>query len=195
DLGGTNFRVAVINADGEIRMRRSRPVPLSKHREEVVAAIVDLASECLSEFKPYGRPKAFGLAVPAVVDAVQGAIVSAPNLPELDGYRVSDKVGERLGVDVFLENDATAACIGENWKGVSQGYANVIHVTIGTGVGGGIIIGNEPMRGADGTAGEIGHICVEPNGVKCGCGSNGCVEQYASARAIVRMAKESGDFS
>jgi glucokinase len=194
DLGGTNFRVALIGADEEIVMRRSRPVPVSKRREEVIAVIADLAGECIEQTGTSSRPAAFGLAVPAVVDAKRGTIISAPNLPDLDGYQISKHIAERLDIKVFLENDATAACVGEHWKGVSRGFANIIHMTLGTGVGGGIMIDNLPMRGPDGTAGEIGHICVEPDGVPCGCGSNGCVEQYASASAVVRMAEESGEF-
>ena len=194
DLGGTNFRVALLTPDGEILSRRSRAVPSSKRSDEIVSAIAELAGECINEVNPPRPPGSLGLAVPAVVDAGKGTVVSAPNLPHLDGYPIAGEIGELLGLNVFLENDATAACIGEHWKGVSQGFSNVVHVTLGTGIGGGLIIGNEPMRGADGNAGEIGHISVEPDGVECGCGSNGCVEQYASASAIVRMAEKSGKF-
>ncbi|MEO5860355.1 MAG: ROK family protein, partial [Pyrinomonadaceae bacterium] len=88
------------------------------------------------------------------------------------------------------ENDANSAAVGERWKGAAKGVRNSIHVTLGTGVGGGIIIDGTLVRGIDGTAGEIGHIAVEPEGYPCGCGSRGCVEQYASATAIVRIAKE-----
>jgi glucokinase len=95
-----------------------------------------------------------------------------------------------LGIEVIVENDATAAAIGEHWLGASRGFENSICLTLGTGVGGGIILNTQPLRGPDGTAGEIGHICVDPNGHQCGCGSWGCVEQYASATAVVRIAKE-----
>ena len=98
----------------------------------------------------------------------------------------------RLGVDAVLENDATAAAIGENWLGGSRDVDTSICVTLGTGVGGGLMINGKPYRGKDGTAGEVGHICVEPDGHPCGCGSRGCVEQYASATAVIRMAREAG---
>ena len=103
-------------------------------------------------------------------------------------FRSSDAVS----VPVVLENDATAAAIGEAWLGVSNGIENSILVTLGTGVGGGIISNGEPLRGPDGGAGKIGHICVEPDGHPCGCGSKGCIEQYASATALARMSQEAG---
>ena len=121
---------------------------------------------------------------------MENRIFSSPNLPELNGYDLADELAARLDIDVTLENDATAAAVGEHWLGASRGFAHSICVTLGTGVGGGIILNGEPVRGPDGTAGEIGHICVEPLGVPCGCGSIGCVEQYSSATAIARIANE-----
>jgi glucokinase len=97
-----------------------------------------------------------------------------------------------MGIRVVLENDATAAGIGEAWLGASKGINTSILVTLGTGLGGGLIVNGVPLRGPDGGAGKIGHICVEPEGQPCGCGSKGCVEQYASASALVRMAGEAG---
>ncbi len=193
DLGGTNFRVAVIDDGGVLLVRRSRPLPASRSAADILAAIAELAEECVAAAGTE-RPELFGLAVPAVVNVDSGGVVQAPNIPDLDGSPAARELGTRLGMRVFLENDATAAAIGEHWKGASASFANVVHITLGTGVGGGLIFDGRPYRGADGTAGELGHICVEPDGVKCGCGSNGCVEQYASATAIVRVAKESGEF-
>jgi glucokinase len=111
----------------------------------------------------------------------------------LDGVFFQHDLHEALGIDVILENDATAAAIGEHWLGASREYENSICVTLGTGVGGGILFNGQALRGPDGTAGEIGHICVEPSGHPCGCGSWGCLEQYASATAVVRMAGEIAD--
>lgn len=110
----------------------------------------------------------------------------------LDGVDLAGELKRRIGLPVFLTNDATAATFGENWKGASVGFENVIGITLGTGVGGGLIISGELYSGPDGTAGEIGHMCVEPNGIDCGCGSNGCVEQYAAGKALVREAIAAG---
>ncbi len=189
DLGGTNLRLAVVAPSGEILYRNSSPTPESGRRNEIVEAICGSAKELLG--KTGGASlSAFGLAAAALVDHENGAVYSSPNLPSLNGCELSSEIGALLGLAVTLENDANAAAIGENWLGASKGCQNSICITIGTGIGGGIILDAKPLRGADGTAGEIGHICVEPNGHKCGCGSFGCLEQYASATAVTRMFKE-----
>ena len=113
-----------------------------------------------------------------------------PNLPELNGFAFARHFTENSGIPTVLENDANSAAVGENWKGASRGIASSICVTLGTGVGGGVIVDGKLLRGIDGTAGEIGHIAVEPEGHPCGCGSKGCVEQYSSAIAIKRLAVE-----
>lgn len=189
DLGGTNLRMAAIDREGRILYRTKRETPRGEPAEEIVNAFVKSASECRRHCADY-RISAISASVPGTVNVDEGVILRAPNLPALDGFRISAALENELGVRAILENDATAAAIGENWLGASKGARNSISVMLGTGVGGGIIIDGKILRGADGTAGEIGHICVEPFGVPCGCGSRGCVEQYASATAIVRIAKE-----
>ncbi len=161
-----------------------------RHSDEtrIVETAAALAARCREQL--HSEPLAFGFAIPAIMKADEELIYSSPNLPELGGTPLARSLEDRLGLAVILENDATAAAIGEHWLGASREYSNSICVTLGTGVGGGIILNGKPLRGPDGTAGEIGHICVEPEGVPCGCGSNGCIEQYASASAVVRMAKE-----
>jgi len=190
DLGGTNLRMAVIGENGETRYRSRSSTPTSRRREDVVELLVSSARECIDAIRPLGAVSAFGIAAPAVLDHEAGRILVAPNLPELNDFSLAPAISGVLGLDVFLENDANAAAIGENWMGASNGYSSSICVTLGTGVGGGVIIDGKPLRGIDGTAGEIGHICVEPFGHPCGCGSLGCLEQYSSATAVVRMARE-----
>lgn len=188
DLGGTNLRMAAVDHDGTIIYRARRATPHERSRGSIVGLISEVANECRAAILPSYQLVSFGFAVPAVVDGSTGKILSAPNLPELDGFDVAKVLSEGLSLPVIVENDANAAAIGEHWKGASRDARSVINVTLGTGVGGGIILNNACLRGIDGTAGEIGHICVEPFGVPCGCGSTGCLEQYASASAIVRMA-------
>lgn len=190
DLGGTNLRMAVVDLEGNILYRARRATPQSRTREPVTQLIAEVAEECRKAVSESFIVTSFGFAVPAVVQGKTGTILSAPNLPDLDGYDIGAELSKRISLPVIIENDANAAAIGEHWCGASQGAKSVIHITLGTGVGGGIILDNKPLRGIDGTAGEIGHICVEPFGVKCGCGNNGCLEQYASASAVVRMATE-----
>lgn len=190
DLGGTNLRMAAVDREGRILHRTKHDTPKSERADEIVTAITEASNECLKAVRKKGWIKAFGAAVPATLNSPEGIILKAPNLPALDGFRFSATVSDELNLPVVLENDANAAAIGENWLGAARGVQNSICVTLGTGVGGGIIIDGRILRGVDGTAGEIGHICVEPLGEPCGCGSRGCVEQYSSATAIVRLTRE-----
>ena len=191
DVGGTNLKFAAVAYDGTLLHRLSVETPRSNLTTELESAIVDAAEACIAALPGAERPKRFGLALAALVNSHQGKILSSPNIPELNGQPLAERLAEKLSIDVVIENDATAAAIGEHWLGASADVDNSIFVTLGTGVGGGLILDGRPYRGVDGTAGEIGHICVEPEGYDCGCGSHGCLEQYASGTAIVRMARES----
>jgi glucokinase len=188
DLGGTNLRMAAIDNAGEVLYRARRSTPKSDRADDIVAALVDAAGECRDAVG--GDILALAAALPATVSVERGMLLKSPNVPCLDGFRIVAALESETGIPTVIENDANAAAVGENWIGASRGYATSVMVTLGTGVGGGIIINGGVLRGIDGTAGEIGHICVEPFGAPCGCGSRGCVEQYASASAIVRLATE-----
>jgi glucokinase len=189
DLGGTNLRVAAVDVTGRILHHAKSPTPRSHDGKEIVKLMAELAARCRQALEGHAA-LAIGAAIPATLDTRAGRVLRAPNLPELDGFELGKAIADELDIPVIIENDATSAAIGENWLGSSRGVQNSICITLGTGVGGGIIINGEPLRGPDGTAGEIGHVCVEPLGVPCGCGSNGCLEQYSSASAVVRMAGE-----
>lgn len=190
DLGGTNLRFAAVTAEGEILYRTKRGTPKFDGAAEILQTIIECADECRRHLENKFKIEFIAAAVPATVNTASGIILKAPNVPCLDGFRFAEMLSEMTATPVVLENDANAAAIGENWRGAGRGFENSICVTLGTGVGGGIIIDGKVLRGIDGTAGEIGHICVEPFGASCGCGSNGCVEQYASANALVRLADE-----
>ncbi len=187
DLGGTNLRVAAIDCRGRILFQTRGETPRGESGEEIVRAIVEAARACRKHCSDY-KIKSFLAAVPGTIR--DGLILKTPNLPALNDFQMAAALKDELGVKVALENDANAAAIGENWIGASKGFASSICITLGTGVGGGVIIDEKILRGADAAAGEIGHICVEPHGVLCTCDARGCVEQYSSATAIVRLAKE-----
>ena len=193
DLGGTNMRMAAVTRDGSILHTARDSTPKSVSPEQLIDLTSKLADECRSfigdSYAICGI--AFASPAPAAKDG-EGVLTKLPNLPSLNGMNLKTTLFDRFHLPVTLENDATAAAIGEDWLGAARSCLDSIQITLGTGVGGGIIINNEPFRGTDGTAGEIGHICVEPDGHPCGCGSNGCIEQYASATAIVRMGREAG---
>ncbi len=192
DLGGTNARFAAVLPDGSILTRMRVRTPKTDDGDQILGMIVNSFQSIRNETAGRYEAVAIAAAVPATIRATDGILAELPNLPALEGVDISAVLREGLGLKTYLENDATAATIGEHWMGASKGVANVIGVTLGTGVGGGLIINGMPFRGKDGTAGEIGHVCVEPEGHPCGCGSRGCVEQYSSGTAIIRMAREAG---
>jgi glucokinase len=188
DLGGTNIRFAAVRPDGEIVSSHRRNTPTGD-RAAVVEAIIDGFARVLKA-SGVRQPFAISAAVPTTSSTADGVLSKLPNLPLLDNFDLGGLLRNEFGVQVFVVNDATSATIGEHWLGASKGSATVIGITLGTGVGGGLIIDGRPYTGADGSAGEIGHICIDPNGPECGCGSNGCLEQYASGTAILRMASD-----
>ena len=143
DLGGTNLRMAAINSEGKILHRVRADTPRSERSDEVVRVIIETAGKCRDAVRETGNVKALAAAVPAIIDHEQGIILKAPNLPSLDGFRFAATVSSELNVPVVLENDANAAAIGEQFFGAARGFQNSITVTLGTGVGGGIIINGE----------------------------------------------------
>lgn len=193
DLGGTNIRMAAVTASGEILHLARGKTPANVTPAELLDITEYLAAECRKTIGGGRGIGGIGFAAPApAAKDCEGVLTKLPNIPSLNGMNLAAELGQRFSLPVTLENDATAAAIGEHWLGAARSVRNSIMITLGTGVGGGLIIENEPYRGVDGTAGEIGHIAVEPDGYPCGCGSRGCLEQYASATAIVRSANEAG---
>lgn len=187
DLGGTNLRVAAVDAGGSILNHLRTDTQKAGGAAELVELIRHLAETICRSVEPHGRVSALAVAVPGTVAPASEVILHAPNIPYLENFQLGSALAGKFNLPVIIENDANAAAIGESWLGASKDFQNSICVTLGTGVGGGIIIDGKILRGVDGTAAEIGHICVEPDGAPCGCGSDGCLEQYSSAQAIVRL--------
>ncbi|HVS21903.1 MAG TPA: ROK family protein, partial [Pyrinomonadaceae bacterium] len=192
DLGGTNLRAANIDRDGRIYVRVRTATPETVKAEDIVSAIVAAVRECETEGLNRGAQiQAISVVVPGSVHAETRVVVNAPNIPSLPGFRLASALREALDRPVLLENDANAAALGEMWQGAARNCKTIICLTLGTGVGGAIILDGKLWRGVDGTAGEIGHASVDPFGeVKCKCGNVGCLEVYASATAIVRMTRD-----
>ena len=191
DLGGTHLRAATVDQKGRIQFRFKQNTPQVPDATAIVDAIVAAVRECEKQRDGRNEISAVSLVVPGTVKVEEGAVVIAPNLPCLDGFRLAAALTEQLHLPAFLENDANAAAVGEMWQGAAVGCKTIICLTLGTGVGGGIILDGKLWRGVDGAAAEIGHMCVDPfGGVACTCGSRGCLEVFASATAIVRMTRE-----
>ena len=192
DLGGTHLRAAIVDEAGQIQFRLKQRTPVTTAPEEIVRALVTAARECDKQSCPAGYPiRAISVVVPGSVNVAAGSIVKAPNLPCLDGFHLTEALTKELKWPAILENDANAAAVGEMWQGAARGQRTIVCVTLGTGVGGGIILDGKLWHGVNDSAAEIGHMCVDPfGGVACSCGSRGCLEVYASATAIVRMTRE-----
>jgi glucokinase len=187
DLGGTHLRVALVDATGRIVQQLKQETPKGS-AECLVNALVSAAEKWNSDRDSI---VAASIMVPGAVDSDKAVVVQAPNLPSLVNFGLKAELERRLGWPVLLENDANAAAVGEMWLGAARDCRDVISVTLGTGVGGGVILDGRLWRGAHGSAGEIGHTTVDPfSGIKCKCGNTGCLEMFASATAIVRMTRE-----
>ena len=189
DLGGTYLRAALVSGSGKIHRQLKQPTPKGDSPDCVIDALATAAQKWSDD---EGQTiVAASIMVPGTVDDENAVVVQAPNLPSLTNFPLKRVLEKRLGWPVVLENDANAAAVGEMWLGAARGCRDVVSVTLGTGVGGGVILDGELWRGAHGSAGEIGHTTVDPfAGLKCKCGNTGCLELFASATAIVRMTRE-----
>jgi len=192
DLGGTYLRTATIDPRGRIQFRRKQRTPVTDDPQEIVSAIVMAARKCDEQSEAAGYSLGtISIVVPGTVDIASGRITRIPNVPALDSFELTAALTDSLNRPVILENDANAAAVGEMWLGAARGYRTIVCLTLGTGVGSGIILDGKLWHGANDSAGEIGHTSIEPfSGDACSCGSRGCLEVYASATAIVRMARE-----
>jgi len=191
DLGGTNIRGAAVGAKGGILARLTLPTDSSKGRERVLenlSRVIKALSRKFSskEFDLLG----VGIGAAGGIQQREGIISQSPNIPQLDGFNLREHLEKKHGFPFFLENDANCGALGERWVGAGKGVNDLGLITLGTGVGGGIILEGKLWQGIDGTAGEVGHMTVNSEGPECRCGSRGCLEVYSSATAIVRRLKE-----
>ncbi len=195
DLGGTNLRIAAVSAEGELLEKVTLGTKLALGRDHVIDEMCDAIQSLSGKYKTSGRFLGAGIGLPGLIDLEAGMMRKAANLPGWENYPARAEIERRLGFPkngarVVLENDARAAALGEQWLGAARGVENMAVLTLGTGIGGGIVLGGKIWHGMNGMAGEFGHVTLEPDGHLCGCGNRGCSEQYASASALLRMARE-----
>lgn len=188
DLGGTNLRAAAIDRSGHLLDKISGATNFVEGREAVLSDIVN-AIETLRQKHGAAGLAGIGVGVPGFIRMKEGIITGSNNLPYLEHLPIRDEISRRLGAFVILENDANAAALGEKWMGAGQHVDDLVLLTLGTGIGGGIICGGRIVRGSVGMAGEFGHITAVPGGNPCGCGNQGCLEKHASATAVTGMAR------
>jgi glucokinase len=188
DLGGTNLKGIVMNEQGEGRHLTRIPTEAKKGGQKVLENILTLIDKLLQKERSKEDIIGVGIGTPGFVDRDGTVIGGAENLPGWKGTNLYDPIQKRFGLPATAGNDVTVAALAESRFGAGKGVKNMVCFALGTGIGGGLVIGGNLYKGAHGMAGEIGHISVETNGLQCNCGQKGCVEQYASAPGIVAMA-------
>ena len=191
DLGGTTIKIAFITLDGHIVEKWEIPTNIAEDGKNIVPDIAKSLEAKLNELsEPKEKLAAIGMGAPGFIDMKTGFIYHAVNIGWRD-YPLKEELEKATGLSVTVDNDANIAAIGEMWRGAGDGEGNLLMVTLGTGVGGGIIVNGHIMHGTNGMAGEIGHITSIPEGgAPCNCGRTGCIETIASATGISRISKE-----
>jgi glucokinase len=190
DLGGTNLRIAAVDDQGNLLEKITLGTNLSLGRDRVIDDMCGAIQNISEKYKNSAPLLGIGIGVPGIVDVEAGMMRAAVNLPGWADYPARAEIERRLRTMVILENDGNVAALGEKWLGAARDFSDMAMLTLGTGVGGGLLLGGAIWHGVNGMAGEFGHITVESDGPLCGCGNRGCLELYASATAVVRMARE-----
>jgi len=192
DIGGTSVKLAFLTEEGDILHKWEIPTNTENNGSNIIQDIGEAVHKKLSELDvSHDKLKAAGVGAPGPIDQEKGVMFEAVNLGWPDNFPLRDLMQEAVGVPVAIENDANSAALGEMWKGAGEGAKDLIAITLGTGVGGGVIVNGDIVHGAKGAAGEVGHITAVPHdGYMCNCGKAGCLETVASATGIVRTAKE-----
>lgn len=184
DVGGTNLVAAKVKDSGEILEKISIPVNRSASAEQLCETLIGLARQAAKE----DVIDAVGIGFPGLVDNESGIVLQTPNMP-FSNTPFRKLFQEQWNVPVYMGNDANCAAIGEYWAGAAKGRETAMMITLGTGIGGGLVIGGKLYAGFAGGGMEVGHMVIDPNGPTCGCGRKGCFEQFASATALIREAK------
>jgi len=185
DVGGSFLKGAIVDPSGKVEERLHEPVAKGS-LEELLAQL----ERAVGTLGARAGARALGIGIPGIVEQETARLRHAPNLPVLNGFALAEEMKKRTGLPAFLENDANAAALAEAWRGAGRGSQDQLFVTLGTGIGAGVILGGRIWSGKSGYAGEVGHIQAQPDGPACGCGSRGCVETIAGIGGWVRRAEE-----
>jgi len=189
DLGGTTFKALAVAADGTILGRVQGDTQSGRGRETVVQRMAEAVRRLQADVSsPTWRLAAVGFGIPGILELPAGVVRRSPNLPGWEGFDLYAALRQQVEVPISIENDANAAVVGEGWLGAGRDQQHFLMLTLGTGVGGGVVVAGQILHGVQGYAGEVGHTVVDPNGPLCRCGSHGCLEQFASGTAVARMA-------
>lgn len=176
DLGGTNIKIGIVSSNGKILKKTSVKTEAEGGPDQIITKIKTGITDLLKNNKY--KIKGIGIGCPGIINLKKGTVENPPNLPGWKKVKLGSIIQKAFGYNVSVENDANAAAIGEMIFGAGKNYSSFIMVTLGTGVGGGIVFNRKIFRGEFGAAGEIGHLSIDGNGTKCNCGSIGCIEAY-----------------
>ena len=190
DVGGTGIKIGVVDEQGQLIHQGETPTLVSRPYQEIIADMGRCALKVLDEAKlTVDDVHSVGIGIPGIADAKTGNVIFCTNMGWKD-VPLRSELQKYINKPVFIDNDATVAGFAESVAGVSKGTSSSVFLTLGTGVGGGIVINGRPWSGFHGVGSEIGHIPMDIGGVPCTCGNEGCLERYCSATAIIRMGKQ-----
>ncbi|MEI5989498.1 glucokinase [Enterococcus termitis] len=190
DLGGTTIKFAILTTDGDVQQKWSIETNILDEGRHIVPDIIESINHRISLYEMKHEDFiGIGMGTPGSVDIKKGTVVGAYNLNWTKIQNVKAQIEEATGIPFVLDNDANVAALGERWKGAGENNPDVVFITLGTGVGGGIIAEGNLLHGVNGCAGEIGHVTVDPGGFECTCGKRGCLETVSSATGVVRVAR------
>ncbi|MGX7244895.1 ROK family glucokinase [Enterococcus quebecensis] len=190
DLGGTTIKFAILTAGGDVQQKWSLETNVLDDGSHIVPDIIESINHRISLYEmKHDDFIGIGMGTPGSVDIKKGTVIGAYNLNWTKKQNVKAQIEEATGIPFVLDNDANVAALGERWKGAGENNPDVVFITLGTGVGGGIIAEGNLLHGVNGCAGEIGHVTVDPGGFECTCGKRGCLETVSSATGVVRVAR------
>lgn len=191
DLGGTSVKLAILSEEGEVLQKWSIPTDNSDHGVKIMPDIIESIKHHLNLYRLTSEDfLGIGMGSPGAVNRSKGTVTGAFNLNWTTPQPVRETMEQETGIPFVIDNDANVAALGEKWRGAGGDNDDVVFITLGTGVGGGIIAEGQLIHGTAGSGGEIGHMTVDPDGFDCTCGKRGCLETVASATGVIKLARK-----
>lgn len=188
DIGGTSVKMGFVGHDGTIHARYEASVCFDAYQTPILSTVIAAAKKCIAQHQM--DIEGIGVSATGQIDTETGVVIGTNGkIPNYEGAEIKRELEAAFNVPVCVINDANAAVLGECFSGMAKGMRNVLMITLGTGVGGGVVVNGEVLRGARGIAGELGHFTLYQNGIQCSCGKRGCYENYASTSALLVKAR------
>lgn len=194
DIGGTSAKIGLLNEEGVLLQFKEVSVSFDQYKTPIITTVMNALGLFLADIPV--MVEGIGVSAAGQIDVQTGTVMgTCGNLPNYIGSDFKSEIMTRFRLPSTVVNDANCMILGENWLGAARGHQNVIGITIGTGIGGGILVNGDILNGSYGLAGEVGHMILHHNGLPCTCGNHGCYEQYASMTALIRLVTQNAPFS